>query len=229
MKKNFINRITEIILFSLLILKLASSPSIALNAFKTQERNIDGSIIIIKSTDCNQNMICFELTLKNTGEKVKHKIMSHKNKKPAEVELIDIDKDGFYDLIIRGVCGAGPNCKGDIFRFDSSKRNLYHFYSGGYYDLEVSKGYVIETGRSNYNTWVYNVYKIPSDQALITYKNVEFYIESTVKTKNVSSFCRFKLPNGKVIKPPNKQWLKYCSMQDNKYILKLPKNFRDLK
>ena len=36
----------------------------------------------------------------------------------GHADLVDLDQDGMHEVEVRGMCGAGPNCEGDVYRID---------------------------------------------------------------------------------------------------------------
>ncbi|HYM86882.1 MAG TPA: hypothetical protein VET30_09115, partial [Pseudoxanthomonas sp.] len=51
--------------------------------------------------------------------------------------LVDVDGDGHHEVEVRGMCGAGPNCLGDLYRLNRRTGKLQQFFSGGYASLLV--------------------------------------------------------------------------------------------
>ncbi|KRA54939.1 hypothetical protein ASD77_10290 [Pseudoxanthomonas sp. Root65] len=80
--------------------------------------------------------------------------------------LVDVDGDGLHEVEIRGACGAGPNCEGDIYRIDPATRTLQHFFSGGYYELQFIDGWLVQAGRSSCCSWNYLMWKLDAVHSL---------------------------------------------------------------
>lgn len=80
--------------------------------------------------------------------------------------LVDVDGDGLHEVEIRGACGAGPNCEGDIYRIDPATRTLQHFFSGGYYELQFLDGWLVQAGRSSCCSWNYLLWKLDAVHSL---------------------------------------------------------------
>ncbi len=216
-----------LILISGLLTMMVSSSTCAMEETEQTETNKDGSVIELTSADCDSNKKCFSLSYKKSAQKNSHRIFYHVGEQSESMQLmaklVDLDKDGFFDLEIYGF--PAPS-RGDLFLFDPRKKEFYHFYSGGSSGLELSGGYLIDSGRSSCCAWESSVYKIPLKQTLIRSEMVEFLIEiSTVVDNKVSRLphCKFFRPDGEIIRPPGKRWLKYCRIYGEHFTIEEPK------
>ncbi|MFS8972994.1 hypothetical protein PO002_00580 [Cupriavidus necator] len=86
--------------------------------------------------------------------------------------LIDLDGDGEYELQIGGTCGAGPNCEGNIYKLDRKSGRLYHYFTGGYAELFMLGGYLVEAGRASCCAWEFHVYRPTSRHYPISYDDM---------------------------------------------------------
>ena len=95
----------------------------------------------------------------------------------GSASLVDIDRDGFHEIEVRGMCGAGPNCEGDIYRANRDNGQIELFFSGGYSDLLVIDGYLVESGRASCCSWEYHAYRLKGRSATLNYDNMDFMVE----------------------------------------------------
>ena len=144
-------------------------------------------------------------------------------------DFTDLDGDGFYEIEVRGMCGAGPNCEGDLYRLDRASKSLYHFFSGGYAELLYLDGYLIESGRASCCAWELHAYKVAKHRRLIADKNMSLLIEVKAEgdaAGNVTSVeCKFNRVTGAVletINPPSAKWLKLCEQFGTAYQVAKP-------
>ncbi len=84
----------------------------------------------------------------------------------GHADLVDLDQDGMHEVEVRGMCGAGPNCEGDVYRIDPATRTLQHFFSGGYYELQFIDGWLVQAGRSSCCSWNYLMWKLDAVRSL---------------------------------------------------------------
>lgn len=78
----------------------------------------------------------------------------------GHASLMDLDGDGMHEVEVRGMCGAGPNCEGDVYRIDTTAHKLRHFFSGGYSDLQAIDGWLVESGRASCCSWEFHLWKL---------------------------------------------------------------------
>ena len=131
--------------------------------------NRDGSMLTVRTEcpspalrrhvatlTCEAGRLCDRLEL---TQEVAYNRMGH-------VDLVDLDQDGMYEVEVRGMCGAGPNCEGDVYRIDPATRTLQHFFSGGYYELQFIDGWLVQAGRSSCCSWNYLMWKLDAVRSL---------------------------------------------------------------
>lgn len=148
----------------------------------------------------------------------------------GSVGFEDIDNDGFYEIEQRGMCGAGPNCEGDIYKFDRKTKKLYHFFSGGYSHLLYIDGHLIEAGRASCCAWEFHAYKSRSDKKILEYETMSFMVEVRASGDDTGEInaveCEFKKQSKqgewKTMSPPNAKWLAICEHYGEAYTLIKP-------
>jgi hypothetical protein len=133
--------------------------------------------------------------------------------------LIDIDDDGYHEIEVRGMCGAGPNCEGELYRLDRSTGKLELFFSGGYSDLSVIDGYLVEAGRASCCSWEYHAYRLHGRTGTLDYDNMDFMVEVGAdldsEEENAPARCTFSRSiegARQVMRPPGREWLQLCEL-----------------
>lgn len=141
----------------------------------------------------------------------------------------DIDNDGFFEVEKRGMCGAGPNCEGELYKFDRKTESLYHFFSGGYSHLLFIDGHLVEAGRASCCAWEFHAYKITPDKKKMEYETMAFMVDVRAAGDDsgevIGVECEFKeLINGewRTVMPPNERWLVICEHYGEAYSLVKP-------
>ncbi len=150
-----------------------------------------------------------------------------------DVDLIDIDQDGFFEVEARGMCGAGPNCLGDLYRQDPATGKLFHFFSGGYADLRVLDGHLVESGRASCCAWEYHAWPLGGPPRLRDYDNMALMItigaDIASEDGDAPARCTFSRRNGdnwRVVAPPGAAWLALCEVYGDDYHLVTPEEAR---
>lgn len=144
--------------------------------------------------------------------------------------LVDIDQDGWHEVEVRGMCGAGPNCDGDLYRIDPATRTLVHFFTGGYYELRVIDGWLVEAGRSSCCSWEFHLWKLDMPRALpLEYGSMDLMVQvdaSGDDAGNVTSvactFTRQSGDNPQVVAPPSRALETICEHYGEPYDLTPP-------
>lgn len=143
--------------------------------------------------------------------------------------LVDIDGDGMHEVEVRGMCGAGPNCEGDVYRIDPRTRKFIHFFSGGYAELQVLDGWLVEAGRSSCCAWEFHGWKLDTATPPLTYDNMDLLAQVDAggdEAGNVTSVqCTFLRPNGdnrQVVAPPSPALERICEHYGEPYDLTPP-------
>ncbi|MDR6842952.1 hypothetical protein [Pseudoxanthomonas sacheonensis] len=137
----------------------------------------------------------------------------------GSASLVDIDGDGYHEVEVRGMCGAGPNCEGQLYRIDRSSGKLELFFSGGYSDLSVIDGYLVEAGRASCCSWEYHAYRLHGSTGTLDYDNMDFMVEVGAdldsEEENAPARCTFSRSiegARQVMRPPGREWLQLCEL-----------------
>jgi len=137
----------------------------------------------------------------------------------GSANLVDIDGDGYHEVEVRGMCGAGPNCEGELYRIDRSTGKLELFFSGGYSDLSVIDGYLVEAGRASCCSWEYHAYRLHGRTGTLDYDNMDFMVEVGAdldsEEENAPARCTFSRSiegARQVMPPPGREWLQLCEL-----------------
>ncbi len=147
----------------------------------------------------------------------------------GRADLIDLDQDGMHEVEIRGMCGAGPNCEGDVYRIDPATRKLRHFFNGGYYELQVIDGWLVESGRSSCCSWEFHLWKLDAPHALpLNYDTMDLMVQvgasgdADTVDGVVCTFLRQSGDNSRVVAPPSPALEKICEHYGEPYDLTSP-------
>ena len=137
----------------------------------------------------------------------------------GSASLVDIDGDGYHEVEVRGMCGAGPNCEGELYRIDRSTGKLQLFFSGGYSDLSVIDGYLVEAGRASCCSWEYHAYRLHGRTGTLDYVNMVFLVvvgaDLDSDEENAPARCTFSRSikgARQVMRPPGREWLQLCEL-----------------
>lgn len=166
----------------------------------------------------------------------------HRDQKVLEVEsgyapmgsanLVDIDGDGYHEVEVRGMCGAGPNCEGELYRIDRGTGKLELFFSGGYAELSVIDGYLVEAGRASCCSWEYHAYRLQGRTGTLDYEDMDFMVEVGIDMdtgdEDSPPHCTFSRTEGDtraVVRPPGREWLRLCELYGD-YHLTTPEEAR---
>lgn len=147
----------------------------------------------------------------------------------GRADLIDLDQDGMHEVEVRGMCGAGPNCEGDVYRIDPATRKLRHFFNGGYYELQVIDGWLVESGRSSCCSWEFHLWKLDAPHALpLNYDTMDLMVQvgasgdADTVDGVVCTFLRQSGDNSRVVAPPSPALEKICEHYGEPYDLTSP-------
>ena len=195
-------------------------------------KNADGSTLRLR-TECPRDGIrvhVIELGCPGGGACDRLEIEQDTESFPmGGAATIDIDGDGMHEVEVRGMCGAGPNCEGDLYRIDRDQRKLYHFFSGGYADLQVIDGYLVEGGRASCCAWEFHGWRLDGKTPPLTYDNIDLMANVSAsgdEDGNVTAVeCSFSVRNGdnwKPVLPPSPAWLRICEHYGEPYRLVAP-------
>ena len=194
--------------------------------------NRDGSVLTVQTEcaspelrryvatlTCDAGRVCDRLEL---TQEVVYNSMGH-------VDLVDLDQDGMHEVEVRGMCGAGPNCEGDVYRIDPATRTLRHFFNGGYYELQVMDGWLVESGRSSCCSWEYHLWKLDAPHELpLNYDNMDLMVQvgasgdADTVDGVVCTFLRQSGDNSRVVAPPSPALEKICEHYGEPYDLTSP-------
>jgi len=169
---------------------------------------------------CEAGRVCDRLAL---TQDVAYNSMGH-------ADLVDLDQDGMHELEVRGMCGAGPNCEGDIYRIDPATRTLQHFFSGGYYELRVIDGWLVESGRSSCCSWEFHLWRLDAPHALpLDYDSMDLMVQVDASgddegnvTGVTCTFTRQSGDNSRVVAPPSPALEAICGHYGEPYDLTPP-------
>lgn len=143
--------------------------------------------------------------------------------------LFDIDQDGFHEVEVRGLCGAGPNCIGELYRLDPASGTLRLFFSGGYADLWVMDGHLVEAGRASCCSWEFHAWRLDGRPEVLDMGNMDLLASVGLAPDAVDDTaplaCAFERRDGQrwtPVAPPNEAWLRLCAWYDAPYHVVLP-------
>ena len=193
-----------------------------------QRRNADGSQLRITQKQCLDNdsrTIRIELKpqSKSAYRTVLLRTQSVAQLKTGGGSLQDIDGDGMYEYVEIGSCGAGPNCRHEIFKMDQKERKAYLFFDGGYFDFRMISGLYVVSGRSSCCSWEYQIYRKPINERTISEQDLLYRI--TIKKGSVDSPSAQCFITNKIgsqwfpIDLKDKQLLKLCELYGESYVL----------
>jgi len=174
----------------------------------------------VATLTCGAGRVCDRLEV---TQEVVHNTMGH-------VGLVDLDGDGMHEVEIRGMCGAGPNCEGDVYRIDPATHTLHHFFSGGYYELQVIEGWLVESGRSSCCSWEFHLWKLDAPRDLpLDYDTMDLMVqvdasgdEDGTVTGVTCTFSRQNGDNSEVVAPPSPALEAICGHYGEPYDLTPP-------
>jgi hypothetical protein len=143
--------------------------------------------------------------------------------------LVDIDQDGLHEVEVRGMCGAGPNCEGEVYRIDPATMKWQHFFSGGYYELQVIDGWLVEAGRSSCCSWEFHLWRLDAPHQLpLNYDNMDLMVQvgasgdADTVDGVVCTFLRQSGDNSRVVAPPSRALERICEHYGEPYELTSP-------
>lgn len=223
----------SLVLRAFLFATLASSPLFAARAHADENcepvaersaRNPDQSTLSV-ATVCDKpdfRTYVMRSTAKD-GRVVEKRVDVESEYAPTGgARLVDIDDDGYHEIEVRGMCGAGPNCEGEIYRSDRKSGQIELFFSGGYSELLVIDGYLIESGRASCCSWEYHAYRLEGRKSPLDYEHMDFMIvvdaaaDPDQEDADAAPRCTFsQVINGSsqvIAPPPGDQWLKLCEV-----------------
>ena len=200
------------------------------------ERNRDGSLLELRKRYCDgsDEMSATVWYRAKPGAKARELMgyEDHNSPGTSAARLVDFDHDGWFDVQKGGECGAGPNCEGEIHRFDPKRRELYLLHAGGWADLSFDGEYLVESGRASCCAWEYHVYRVRHRPRPVFDEMPDFiiladagFVGDDKDGESPATRCRFSRRTGedyRVIAPPAKRWLEYCSLYGDDYVVEPP-------
>lgn len=200
---------------------------------KQVEHNRDGSQLELRKRSCDgSDQMSAEVWFRaKPGAKTRELMRYESANRPGTwaANLVDFDHDGWFDFRKGGECGAGPNCEGEIHRFDPKRRALYLMHAGGWAEVSFDGEYLVESGRASCCAWEYHVYRVLNRQRPVFGPRPDFIIlagsDFARDADDERTRCRFSREVGgeyRTIAPPAKRWLNYCSLYGDDYVVEPP-------
>lgn len=196
--------------------------------------NPDGSTLSVATVCGKPGIRSYVLRAQGNDGRSDQKMVEVENEDAptGSARLVDIDDDGYHEVEVRGMCGAGPNCEGDIYRFNRDSGLLELFFSGGYSDLSVIDGHLVEAGRASCCSWEYHAYRLPARAGTLGYDSMDFMVEIGAdldsEEESAPARCTFSRNvdgTRQVMRPPGPAWLRLCELYGD-YRLTTPEQAR---
>lgn len=200
------------------------------------EHNRDGSQLELRKRSCEGGeemsaTVWYRVRPEDAARKLMH-YQSPDTPGTWAASLVDFDRDGWFDLRQGGQCGAGPNCEGEIHRFDPQQHELYLMHAGAWADVSFDGEYLVESGRASCCAWEYHVYRVRHRPRPVFDEMPDFiiladggFVGDDKDGESPATRCRFSRRTGddyRVIAPPAKRWLEYCSLYGDDYVVEPP-------
>lgn len=148
-------------------------------------------------------------------------------------DLVDIDQDGIHEVEVRGPCGAGPNCLGALYRLDPASGRIGLFFSGGYAELQVIDGHLVEAGRASCCSWEFHAGRLDGRPHVLDGGNMDLLatvgMAPGAEDGGESLACAFERRDGDhwtPVAPPGEAWLRLCAWYDAPYHVVTPDQAR---
>ncbi len=143
----------------------------------------------------------------------------------------DLDKDGYPEIITRGMCGAGPNCLGEVFRWNRKTQQLDLFLTSGWADLQFVDGYLVAAGRASCCAWEFSGYRWDSagygddeNRDMSVEVKTVYPDEKSDEGNLLCTFSRKTEGEWHIVPPPSPAWLKFCEIYGEKYDIEGPQD-----
>lgn len=151
---------------------------------------------------------------------------------PISASFEDLNKDGYSEIVTRGMCGAGPNCLGEVYRWNRKAQKLDLFLSSGWADLHFVDGYLITAGRASCCSWEFSAYRWDRASRHGDDADRELSVEVASETLDESedepivrcTFSRKTEGEWHVVPPPSPAWLKFCETYGKTYHIEGPED-----
>lgn len=202
----------------------------------TRSANADGSTLSVR-TECpgdGRRVHVVELACRDGRRCDETRIEQDLMETPmGHASLVDLEGDGMHEVEVRGMCGAGPNCEGDVHRIDPASHRLVHFFTGGYADLSVQDGWLVEAGRASCCSWEFHAWRLDGTHALpLQYDNMDLMVKVDAAAgldgddeEAAGVACTFLRPagdNARVVAPPTAALERLCGHYGEPYRLTPP-------
>ncbi|MCD9033770.1 hypothetical protein LDO32_18825 [Luteimonas sp. Y-2-2-4F] len=142
------------------------------------------------------------------------------------VRFIDLDADGVHEVEAIGSCGAGPNCAGAVYRLDRPAGVFRPFFEGGYAELTMIDGHVVEAGRASCCAWEYHAWPVEPGPPPRASGSMAFRVVVGETGREDGADCAFLHPDGdggeRTMLPPGEAWLRICELYGPDYRLAAP-------
>ena len=66
---------------------------------------------------------------------------------------------------------------------------MYQLFAGGYNDLSIRGGYLVESGRANCCSWEFHLYKLPAKKHPLRYDDMDYMVVITYATETEPEKC----------------------------------------
>lgn len=198
-------------------------------------RNRDGSALILQQEECpdqdQRNIrVRYRADVKHKAYRVLSLSQSIEEASTGGAHPIDLEGDGRFEIEVRGMCGAGPNCDGTIYKLASDKRSMFAYFNGGYADLHLQDGYLVEGGRASCCSWEFHLYRADIADRPIDESAMDYMITVGVSLKDGSdqadgSDCQVSRREGdewKAASPPTAGLAQLCEVYGAGYRLNPP-------
>lgn len=197
--------------------------------------NKDGSSLVLKENNCpDQNLRATKIYYLGGAAGLGRRLILTLQQPIADMPsggagFLDLDKDGFYEVSARGMCGAGPNCEGSIYKLAADRRSMFTYFSGGYADLSFVGGYLVEGGRASCCAWEFHLYKPQAKHYPINYDHMVYRVVVSLDAEGEKPKCTFYRQAGgseRITSPPNRTLLQLCENYGQDYTLVHPQKLQ---
>ena len=201
-------------------------------------RNRDGSVLSVRTECPDEGTRLFVIELQCPGGATCDRLeveQSVEESSTGSASVRDLAGDGRYMVEVRGSCGAGPNCAGDLYGVSTGGHSLMHFFSGGYADISVRDGWLVESGRASCCSWEFHMWKLDAARGQpLQYDNMDLMAQVGVLFGeggvDERFDCRFTRSNGdsiRVVEPPSDALEERCPIYGDDYVLAPPDPLSD--
>ncbi len=142
--------------------------------------------------------------------------------------LRDVDHDGVFEYEEIGMCGAGPNCEGHVYKVARDRRGMYLLFHGGYADFELVGGFYVESGRASCCSWEHRVYRKPAGERAIDKSDFAYRVSlgspDAGDAAGAACLISARQPDGHWVSAalPERRLLKLCEVYGTDYVINPP-------